>query len=421
MENKRGEIATFLTIATLVFIGIASLTSSLYNNSKTARTTTTKAAEGDGPGGTCVAGRGGADSKGCGGDDGCRVWEKCVDGGCRDTTNLGTQAPSADSCGSSPGTPVSNPDTNGKTGHSVSVDSVNNACNKPTCIYSQQDADGVHCYEGNRKDDTKDYGFNNNCVWIAGCSTGKRVDCPTGNSNTQGGGQSQTTGGSSSGTPGCFHMEGSANYTGNGKFDITIRFVSDGGDGDIQLERDNPRIHLAGWNRWNKGVSGNVWTWVPQWTGSPITVANNSTLSVTYLGYVANSAACPNGRGTLTCYLAVNKQGNGTGNCGGAPPSLPSNPAPTQSVSQGNKSGSSSSSEKPSKKPAEPPSSALDKSGEKTASSVSTGPKFQLLLPLIQSNANQTSQSQTAVTQEQIILPKCPTDLSQITDSCFNL
>lgn len=52
----------------------------------------------DGPGRTCQPNRGGANGKGCGGDDGCRFWEVCINGGCIDTTNNGTNNPSSEAC-----------------------------------------------------------------------------------------------------------------------------------------------------------------------------------------------------------------------------------------------------------------------------------------------------------------------------------
>ncbi len=45
-----------------------------------------------------------------------------------------------------------------------------------SCIYSQQDENGVQCYSGNCKDGSTDCGFNNDCVYAAGCT--QKVACP---------------------------------------------------------------------------------------------------------------------------------------------------------------------------------------------------------------------------------------------------
>lgn len=46
-----------------------------------------------------------------------------------------------------------------------------------TCVYTQDDgAPGVRCHEGNCTN--SDCGFNKNCSWISGCSSGAVVTCP---------------------------------------------------------------------------------------------------------------------------------------------------------------------------------------------------------------------------------------------------
>ena len=315
MDKKKGEIATFLTVATLVFIGAASiLTSSLVRQTKT---TQTKAA---------------GNNIWC-----CQADAICADAGVQASFigsaggNIDTAAANwrrehgtavGKNCGDGGGS--SSQPTPGNAGAGA-----NTCANKPICIYSQQDANGVNCYEGNRLNDTYDSGFNVNCGWIAGCSSGRKVDCPGSGGGTSGG---STTAGSS-GVAGCFHMEGDAKYLGSNKFDITIRFVSDGGDGDVKLDKDG--AHVAGWNGWNKAATNGVWTWVPRWTGSPITVDTNITKTVTYRGMVANSAACPGVTATLPCYLSVTASGVDSGNCGGSSPSSSTTTSTTTTTTTG--------------------------------------------------------------------------------------
>ncbi len=133
-----------------------------------------------------------------------------------------------------------------------------------------------------------------------------------------------TGGTSQNSVPGCFYLEGDVNKTGDGKFDVTIRFVSQGGDGDITLAKDG--VHVAGPNGWNKNVS-NFFTYIPTWTGSPITVSNG-TKTVTYTGRVANSAACPNAQATLTCTFSRD-----SGSCGGTTAPAPTNQPASQPTS----------------------------------------------------------------------------------------
>lgn len=64
-----------------------------------------------------------------------------------------------------------------------------------TCVYSQQDSDGVHCYSGVCASGASSCSFNDKCVYSSSCS--QRVACP-GGSAAQGG----TPGGQGGSTPG---------------------------------------------------------------------------------------------------------------------------------------------------------------------------------------------------------------------------
>lgn len=68
-------------------------------------------------------------------------------------------------------TPTPTPGAGGRTGAP--------RCTTPTpCIYSEDDGSGVKCYSGKCSDGSATCGFNNGCVWVAGCS--KQVACPAG-------------------------------------------------------------------------------------------------------------------------------------------------------------------------------------------------------------------------------------------------
>lgn len=111
---------------------------------------------------------------------------------------------------------------------------------------------------------------------------------------------------------GCFSIAGDVEKVQDGKFNVSIRFVSEGGDGDVKLEKDG--AHVAGWNGWNKNAKS-TYTYSSQWTGSPINVSQGQTVSVTYTGTVANSSACPNVSRNITCSFNYS-----SGTCGGALP-----------------------------------------------------------------------------------------------------
>jgi hypothetical protein len=151
---------------------------------------------------------------------------------------------------------------------------------------------------------------------------GEGTQAPSGEPGVPPGGGGEGTG---QGSPGCFHLgvESSVNSSGSGaEFNFTAKFYSDGGDGDIRLEKNG--THVAGWNGWNKGVN-DPFVYSPQYTGSPITVAKGSSSSVTYTGFVANSAACPNNSSSVTCNLSVSSSGQASSSCGGsAGPGQPS-------------------------------------------------------------------------------------------------
>ncbi|MFA9288386.1 MAG: hypothetical protein ACEQSA_00705 [Weeksellaceae bacterium] len=149
MNKRKGEISTLLLLGTLAIIGVATLVTSTLNQNR--QTTQTRADEtwqcpggncdkcgvdgwwgsgctqfceehpgdapgcaappggggnqpttppgggneGDGPGGLCAPNRGGADSRGCGGFDGCRDNEKCAG------TCLWQNVPANQTCGGS--------------------------------------------------------------------------------------------------------------------------------------------------------------------------------------------------------------------------------------------------------------------------------------------------------------------------------
>lgn len=111
---------------------------------------------------------------------------------------------------------------------------------------------------------------------------------------------------------GCFSIAGDVEKVQDGKFNVSIRFVSVGGDGDVKLEKDG--AHVAGWNGWNKNAKS-TYTYSSQWTGSPINVSQGQTVSVTYTGTVANSSACPNVSRNITCSFNYS-----SGTCGGTLP-----------------------------------------------------------------------------------------------------
>lgn len=135
------------------------------------------------------------------------------------------------------------------------------------------------------------------------------------------------------GVPGCFFMTADVQNwqeSGKAKFNITVKFHSAGGDGDILLEKNG--VHVAGWNRWNKSMN-NPYVLGPQWTGGAIEVSPGTNASVRFTGHVANTVACPGVRTDMQCTFTD----DGTCNCGGTScqpfvaPTQPaaSTPAPT--------------------------------------------------------------------------------------------
>lgn len=116
----------------------------------------------------------------------------------------------------------------------------------------------------------------------------------------------------------CFHLEALSQisfYPGNKNAQafIHVCFVSDGGDGDINLDLNGS--HIAGTNRWNK--AGGSFCYGPEWTGSPLNINLGETASVTYTGYVdSHSDICPDIRDKITCSFDFNGEGSIVTNCG---------------------------------------------------------------------------------------------------------
>lgn len=117
---------------------------------------------------------------------------------------------------------------------------------------------------------------------------------------------------------GCFHLEAISQISfqsdnRNASIFIHVCFISDGGDGDINLDLNGR--HIAGTNRWNK--AGGNFCYGPEWTGSPFNLGLGNTLSVTYTGYVdSHSDICPDVRDSITCFFEFNGEGSITTNCG---------------------------------------------------------------------------------------------------------
>ncbi|MBP9758575.1 fibronectin type III domain-containing protein [Candidatus Dojkabacteria bacterium] len=143
---------------------------------------------------------------------------------------------------------------------------------------------------------------------LISCTGSNPSDTSNNNTNNNNSNNSNSNNNSTTAT-GCFRLEGDVEKVADGKFNVSIKFVSEGGDGDVKLEKDG--AHVAGWNGWNKNEKS-TFTYSSQWTGSPINVGSGQTINVTYTGTVANTSACPDIRKTLTCSFNTT---NGT--CGG--------------------------------------------------------------------------------------------------------
>jgi len=80
-----------------IFILVSAMTILVVNEAqnRTNLSSQAQASSNDGPGGWCNP----TENKGCGGDNGCRHWEKCSGNSCIDTTNGGKQQASSDACG----------------------------------------------------------------------------------------------------------------------------------------------------------------------------------------------------------------------------------------------------------------------------------------------------------------------------------
>jgi len=181
-----------------------------------------------------------------------------------------------------------------------------------TCVYSQQDSDGVHCYQGNCTDALKTCSFNNNCSWISGVSTGKRVDYPSQSGGGVGGGTGGSTGGGSANN-GCFSLLAEFEQKlENGKvaFYTWVTFESSTA-GDVQLLANGQ--HAAGWN----GFGGGRFTYDPNWTHpgwpgnwGPIAIVDpGKSTNASYEGFVRN---CNPQSLSLNCTLTANASGIGS-------------------------------------------------------------------------------------------------------------
>lgn len=324
----------------------------------------------DGPGGLCNM------SDPCNASaGGCRSWEKCVNGVCNDTTNGGSRPASSDSCGGGGG------GSQNPTNTPFPTRAANCGCSQPNehctmcdtgsnvCIGRCEDADGA----GVSTPTPTTGGGSNGCrtltiegtLWEADCSKScsSNANCPkrtSGDTNpdtsnwcymfsngsyclmrNQSGGGGGGTGATATPPPGatptsgatvaggCFTLGADVNRSqenGQYKFDVSVKFISLGGDGDVKLDRDGR--HVAGWNGWNKNVKP-VFTYGPEWTGGTITNSGN----VNYVGTVANSAACPNVQSSMSCSFNVN---DGSCSCGGASCSSTTPTTPTLTIARVN-------------------------------------------------------------------------------------
>lgn len=122
---------------------------------------------------------------------------------------------------------------------------------------------------------------------------------------------------------GCFHLDASAIYN-EPNVDVTIYFISDGGDGDTWLWKSG---QMCAHNQWNLNIHGPVFTYYPQWTCEPTVVNRGECKSFTWVGMVSNSENCQNARDTITCNFCVDMNGILTSNCNTSP-SLPPFPPP---------------------------------------------------------------------------------------------
>lgn len=290
-KNQAGEITTILTIATVLFLGVATLISTVFL--KNPQTTGSKAAE------SC-------------------------------------EALAANKTGGSPAGVIPGTDKKDKGGAS---------CNLACCEFNDQcpnqqkcEIPNGYCQSGfscNPATSMKQTCVGGSCVWqpCSGDDCSRNV-C---SSNSQCTGAAQPTtppgggGGGGGGAPGCFHMESSVDQqsVGNGvNFNVTVRFVSDGGDGDSYLYLGDRLV--GGPKGWNKNYDP-IWTWIPQWTGSPFFVEKLKSITLNYRGHVANSAACPGVNAFLNCTFSVDTNGTPSSSCGLSNP--PSNP-PTQPLTQ---------------------------------------------------------------------------------------
>ncbi len=245
---------------------------------------------------------------------GCRAWEKCVNGSCLDTTNGGANTPSADSCGGGGGNGGSNP-TNTPVPTSGGGTSGGDACRDLTLGGTFWDADCAKSCVQNSDCPKRTQGDTDppTSNWCYGFSNGKY--CMMRDQNHSGGGGGGTipspTHSSGGSGGGCFSLAADVNKSlenGKYKFEVSVKFVSLGGDGDVKLDRDGR--HVAGWNAWNRNTK-TIYTYSPEWTGGAI----RSSGSTTFVGTVANSAACPNVTSSMSCSFNVD---DGSCNCGGA-------------------------------------------------------------------------------------------------------
>ncbi len=127
------------------------------------------------------------------------------------------------------------------------------------------------------------------------------------------------------GVSGCFYMSADVqNWQegGKAKFNVSAKFNSAGGDGDIMLEKNDTLV--AGWNGWNRNTN-NPYVYGPEWTGGAIEVDPGQSVPVKFTGHVANSVACPGVRANMNCTF----NGDGACSCGGTSCQAFATPTPT--------------------------------------------------------------------------------------------
>ncbi len=116
-----------------------------------------------------------------------------------------------------------------------------------------------------------------------------------------------------------FHIEVTSDGSGN----ITVKFVSDGCDGDIRLDRNGAMV--AGINGWN--VKMGPFVYGPQYTGGAVQVGNGQCSSVTYTGVIVNGPrSCGGQTSSVSCNFCRDANGDLSSDCGVTGPPGPGGP-----------------------------------------------------------------------------------------------